>query len=58
MPEDKLSRAERIRLESFAQATNTVLMTRDRNTRPTLGELFTQAEQIEAWLKKANESVQ
>lgn len=56
MPDDKLTRAERVRLEAFAQAVNSSFTLRNKITgdTPSLVDLFTQAEKIEAWLKAAN----
>lgn len=68
MGDDKLTRAERIRLEAFAQAVNSAAAVRlagpDRNPEPvfvSLGDqerrlfaaLLDRAEAIEAWLYKA-----
>lgn len=56
MPEDQLTRAERIRLESFAQAVNAAATLRyggEGWAKPS--DLFTLAELIEGWLKRAKE---
>ena len=54
MIEDKLTRAERIRLESLGQAQNmSPLVQRDR---PTEGDILRRAERIEAWLKEATKT--
>lgn len=65
MGEDKLTHAERIRLESFAQAINSSMavrlvpplpagVARITDDRPaTLADVFKRAEEIEAWLRKA-----
>lgn len=52
-PEDKLTKQERVRLESFAQAVNSSFTIKSE-TRPTLDDLFTQAKKIEEFLKSAN----
>lgn len=50
MQQDKLTRAERIRLEAFAQATGRHQM------RPLdLDEHMIEAEKIETWLRQARE---
>jgi hypothetical protein len=51
MMEDKFTRAERVRLESLAQALNVLGHT--ATERPTEAAVFAQAERIEAWLKRA-----
>ena len=53
MPEDKLTRAERIRLEAFAQAGMRYTM---RGC--PLEQQFREAEAIEKWLKLAKEDLQ
>lgn len=52
---DQLSKYERLRLESFAQAVNSsfTIKTID-GTRPNLEDLFEQAKQIEIFLKASN----
>jgi hypothetical protein len=52
MPNDKLTKAERLRLEALAQTIGTIRLTSEE--RPTLNDIFMQAETIEAWLKNAN----
>lgn len=55
MHEDKLTKSERLRLESFAQACNSVFTIKNGNgERPTLEQLFEQARQIENFLKASN----
>ncbi len=49
MGEDKLSHRQRIRLESLSQA-----MRAPFNSMPTIQEIFKCAEEIEAWLLKAD----
>lgn len=51
MPEDKLTKYERLRLEAFAQACNSSF-THDH--KPTLDDIFKQAERIEQFLLAAN----
>jgi hypothetical protein len=53
MPEDKLTRAERIRLESLSQALQITIV--ESAARPTLKTILDNAERIEAWLRKARE---
>lgn len=66
MLEDKLTRAERIRLEAFAQALNSahvvglaaqlpsnVVAIDAEPRRRTMADVFQRAEEIEAWLKRA-----
>ena len=55
MIQDQLTKCERLRLESFAQACSSSF-TIDR--KPTLQELFKHAEAIEAFLKRANPTLQ
>lgn len=54
MPEDKLTRQERIRLESLSQAF--LITTHVAEQRPTEEEILCRAERIEAWLKRADMS--
>lgn len=65
MIEDRLTHAERIRLESLSQALNTMhvapLHPEDPSvtrigppTRITMAEVFARAEEIEAWLRSAD----
>ena len=51
MIEDKLTPAQRIRLESLSQAIAATGMISPQ--RPTLGQIIDYAEEIEAWLKRA-----
>jgi hypothetical protein len=55
MIEDRLTHAERIRLESLNQAMNITGLT--STERPTREMVIENAEFIEAWLKKAKEGV-
>lgn len=55
MIEDKLSRAERIRLESLSQAQHmTGFVSKEQ---PTEAEIIARAQRIEDWLKEANHTV-
>lgn len=54
MGQDQLTRRERIRLESFAQAQSSMSFTATK--KPTLADLFEQAEEIERWLLNANQT--
>lgn len=54
--EDKLSRPERIRLESLSQALH--LSGHVFVERPTEQKVLELAERIETWLKKSNEGMQ
>lgn len=54
MPEDKLLRPERVRLEALAQAIN-LISAQARS--PTMEELFEEAEEIEKWLYKAKDNI-
>ena len=54
MIEDKMTRAERIRLESLAQAMNMTPIV-DAN-RPSEANILARAERIEAWLKEATKT--
>lgn len=64
--DDQLTRAERVRLESFAQAVNSTMPVRlggDRDVFKdgppvSIDDLFARAEAIEAWLLKAPEARQ
>lgn len=56
--EDKLTRPERVRLESFAQACQSFVMTGHPGRPPTLDDVMARAEQIEEWLAKANKVLQ
>lgn len=52
---DQLSKQERLRLESFAQAVNSSFTIRIKNNeRPLLDDLFEHAKRIEEFLKAAN----
>lgn len=52
---DQLSKQERLRLESFAQAVNSSFTIRTKNNeRPLLDDLFEHAKRIEEFLKAAN----
>lgn len=57
--EDQLTRGERVRLESFAQAVNSVMVaylpTDASDPAERMAALLDRAEQIEAWLLKAPE---
>lgn len=50
MAEDRLTHAERVRLEALAQSMN-------RRRFDTLEEHFREAEEIETWLLKASEKL-
>lgn len=50
--EDQLTRAERIRLESLAQAQSLTGMTATKQ--PTVDDVLATAERVEAWLKRAD----
>lgn len=52
MGEDKLTHAERVRLESLSQAFNMGGHTGEK--RPTVQDVLDAAEKIEGWLKTAN----
>ena len=52
MAEDKLTRNERIRLESFAQAAQSLGTHIGKPV--SLNDIITRAEVIEAWLVKSN----
>lgn len=56
MPEDKLTKQERLRLECFAQACNSsfTIELKDHESRPTLDHLFENAKRIEEFLKASN----
>jgi hypothetical protein len=54
--EDKLSRSERIRLESLSQSLH--MTAHVANQKPTEEEILSRAERIEKWLKDANAGVQ
>ena len=54
MPEDKLTKAERLRLEAFAQAVNSSFTIRTNGERPSLDDLFEHAKLIEKFLFEAN----
>lgn len=54
MPQDQLTKAERLRLESFAQACNSSFTIRVDVGRPSLDSLFEHAKKIETFLKEAN----
>lgn len=67
MGEDKLTHAQRLRLESLAQAMNTAMLVRIapsdgppgtvtlRDKPVTMADLFKRAEEIEEWLLAAKE---
>lgn len=52
MVEDKLTRVERIRLESLAMTFRAMDFVGPQ-ARPTLDDVFASADKIEAWLRKA-----
>ena len=52
--EDQLTKQERLRLECFAQAVNSLFTIDNHGNRPTIEDLFEQAKKIEAFLKAAN----
>lgn len=52
MIEDKLSRAERIRLEALSQAMNMSPLV--EKIRPDENDILRRAERIETWLKEAS----
>lgn len=54
MPEDKLTKQERIRLEAFSQAVNSSFTIQAHGSRPTIEELFELATKIETFLKASN----
>lgn len=56
MPEDKLTKSERLRLECFAMACNSsfTIQLQDHESRPSLDHLFEQAKRIEEFLKASN----
>jgi hypothetical protein len=54
MPEDRLTKYERLRLESFAQAVNSCFTILTNGERPTIDQLFEQAKRIEEFLKASN----
>lgn len=55
MSEDKLTKYERLRLESFAQAVNSSFTIKTKNNeRPTIEDMFKHAKQIEEFLKASN----
>ena len=54
MIEDKMTRAERIRLESLAQSMNMSPLVHAQ--RPTEEDILARAERIEAWLKEATKT--
>lgn len=52
---DQLTKQERLRLESFAQAVNSSFTIKTKNNeRPNLDDLFQHAKQIEEFLKASN----
>lgn len=53
---DQLTKQERLRLESFAQAVNSsfTIKTKDNERRPSIDDLFEQAKKIEQFLKASN----
>lgn len=53
MPNDQLTRAERIRLEALSQSMSATALTYHGPTRPTMFDVLRNAEQIEAWIRKA-----
>ena len=52
MPNDQLTKPERLRLESLSQSMGLTGLT--ATERPTIELVFENAERIEAWLKKSN----
>lgn len=54
MIEDKLTHAERIRLEALAQAPHLWAMTSSNAERPELGEILALAVDVETWLQQAD----
>lgn len=52
-PEDRLTRAERIRLECLSQSLSITVMT--ESSRPLFKHILDNAEKIERWLKQARE---
>ncbi len=52
---DQLSKQERLRLESFAQAVNSSFTIKTKNNeRPSLDDLFEHAKHIEEFLRASN----
>ena len=52
---DQLTKQERLRLESFAQAVNSSFTIKTKNNeRPLIDDLFEQAKRIEEFLKASN----
>ena len=58
MIEDKLTRSERIRLESLSQAVQITMLTRNDGAgeAPKISDVLRYAETIEVWLKSANKT--
>lgn len=58
--DDKLTHAQRVRLEAFGQAINVLYVLKSPSSAPpppppTMAEVFARAEEIEAWLLKAED---
>jgi len=56
MVEDKLSQRQRVRLEALSQANVSYIVVRPENG-VTMEDYLKRAEEIESWLRKADEGV-
>lgn len=54
IPNDQLTRNERIRLESLSQSIQATAIT--SSNRPTLSDILANAEKIEVWLKSVKDN--
>lgn len=54
MTNDQLTKHERLRLECFSQAVNSSFTIKTNDIRPSIDDLFEQAERIEEFLKASN----
>jgi len=56
MVEDKLSQRQRVRLEALSQANVSYIVVRPENG-VTMEDYLKRAEEIESWLRKADEGI-